>query len=953
MLRPISLLLTVFTGFSALVYEVAWQRFLATLLGSHSEATAAVLGLFLGGLALGYRLFGALTLGLARRAEARGRAPRLLRLYGLVEASIGAYALLFPILFVGVQALSFRIPHAPGGLGFGFDVALSAILIVPPAVLMGGTIPVLTQALARSVGEATRVHAWVYAFNTLGAFFGALAAGFVLVPRLGLVGCMVAMGVLNLCAGAAFLVLGGGERGAAPAPKDAATESPAGVAAYALVALLVGFSMMTVQTVLNRIGALAFGASHFTFAMVVAVFVLSIALGSLAVSALRRIGPRLIVGSQALLAVLLFLLYTPLPSATVGAWKLRLVFRNDDIAFYPYYLAAFACLLFMLALPVGLSGATLPLLFHHLRRQGAELGSVAGRLYAWNTLGSLLGALLGGYILFFWFDLHQVYRLAVAMLGVAVGVLAVRLLRAPAIATAALVVAPFLVALTLLSPWDPMLLSVGLFRERGIAGTEKRGATASGVELRMPFYVDDPIASIAVREWDEENGVGRAIMSNGKSDSAIPDDYPTTALIGLLPALLADRCERAFVVGYGTGVTAGELAALDSVREVVVAEISPGVMQAAPYFEEGNLGALSTSKVRAIRGDAYRLLMRDAQRYDVIASEPSNPWVTGVEMLYSREFLEAAKARLSPGGVYLQWTHTYESDTATVALVLRTLLSVFDRVAVWYALETDLLILGFADGAYQPDLARLERRASSPDYRAGLSRAGIEGIPELLAHELLPVGVASAARLEGPLHTLLHPRLSHSAARAFFRGDEAKLPWMYTPRGALLGKRNSLLRRYTRLHGGERMSDGLRGRVLDETCRIRIRQCATLLAAWLHEERNSIAVETWVKNFHDWPAGSAPLDFELVAELVALYDRVPEAGGSEVGAYARADRATDLFTGYYHHAAPFRRVTVLQRWRDCFDSDDRDRCHAGFQRARRHFGHSDRIPELDAPGGRG
>jgi spermidine synthase len=209
-----------------------------------------------------------------------------------VEAAIGAYALLFPLLFRAAQALSLRLPLGSSGLGFSLDVLLSALLIGPPAVLMGGTIPILTQALARDLQDATRVHALVYAFNTGGAFLGALAAGFWIVPALGLVGALIAMGCLNLFAGAAFFALGQhpAERAAALAHASATAPAAApGFAAFGAVALLVGFAMMAVQTVAIRVGGLSFAASQLTFSMVVAVFVLCIALGSLGVSALPRI----------------------------------------------------------------------------------------------------------------------------------------------------------------------------------------------------------------------------------------------------------------------------------------------------------------------------------------------------------------------------------------------------------------------------------------------------------------------------------------------------------------------------------------------------------------------------------------------------------------------------------------------------------------------------------------
>jgi spermidine synthase len=173
--RPLVLALTVVTGFTGLAYEVTWQKYLSILLGAYSEATAAVLGLFLGGLSLGYWLFGALTRSLVARGRESGRPAPLLRVYGAVEAGIGAPCLLFPRYFALVRGASVSLPTGAGPLAFAVDVALAALSIVPPATLMGGTIPILTQALARSLADATRVHALVYASNTAGAFAGTLA----------------------------------------------------------------------------------------------------------------------------------------------------------------------------------------------------------------------------------------------------------------------------------------------------------------------------------------------------------------------------------------------------------------------------------------------------------------------------------------------------------------------------------------------------------------------------------------------------------------------------------------------------------------------------------------------------------------------------------------------------------------------------------------------------------
>ena len=173
MTRAVALFLAIFTGFTGLVYQVTWQKYLATLLGSHSEATAAVLGIFLGGLSLGYSVFGTITTRLVDRAAARGKSPNLWLVYGGIEAGIGIYALAFPWLFRGMLNVSHMLPHGNSGIGFVGDVIVAALLIGPPTVLMGSTIPVLTQALSRSIEDATRFHAFVYGLNTVGAFVGA------------------------------------------------------------------------------------------------------------------------------------------------------------------------------------------------------------------------------------------------------------------------------------------------------------------------------------------------------------------------------------------------------------------------------------------------------------------------------------------------------------------------------------------------------------------------------------------------------------------------------------------------------------------------------------------------------------------------------------------------------------------------------------------------------------
>jgi spermidine synthase len=946
MTRFVALLLTVLTGFTGLVYGVAWQKYLATLLGSHAEATAAVLAIFLGGLAVGYALFGNATRKLAQRAHRSGHSPQLLLFYGGIEACIGLYAFVFPALFGAVQSISLLVPlHA--GLGFAFDVVLTLGLIGPPAVLMGGTIPILTLALAGDLQHATRIHAWVYGFNTFGAFAGALGGGFFLVPLLGLDGVLYAMGGLNLCAGAIFALLD--RFGGRVAPDLVTAEelpgAPKGFAGYAAVACLGGFSMMAVQTTLNRIGGLALGASHFTFAMVVAVFVLCLALGSLAVSLLPRIPPLAIVGSQWLLVVLLGWLYFALPDTPYYAHAIRMLFRNELASFYPFHFAVFSGAFAFLLLPIGLSGALLPLLFHHLRREVGTLGAVAGRLYSWNTLGSLVGALLGGYVLLFWLDLQQVYSIALAALILGAATLTVLVLRISPIAVALLVALPGLLVLMLMPDWDQHRLSVGVFRAREPVATTFSGPDTFFTQRENPkivFHADDPTSTITVRANRRKKGQpDLTLFSNGKSDGNSISDYATMGLAALVPALFAEDLERCFVIGFGLGVTTGELAALEGTREVHVAEISQGVIDAAPLFADANLGASRAPKVKIQRSDAYRALLRSEGQWDVVASEPSNPWVTGVEMLYSLEFLQVVRERLAPGGVFAQWFHLYELDKQTIELVLRNYAAAFSHVSLWLTMTNDVLLVAFDRPDRALDITALEARFRRADFSAGFARVGIQDFRALLAHEQIPLGTLQAADPTGELHTLLRPVLSHYAARAFFRGGWAAVPKFVKPRSARIGVQNSLLRRAVEREG--RIPEEAFEPITREFCRISFAaDCATLFARWRHDYPDSPRLPSalaWARNLptERGPRSANKSGVELLladAKLAALERLFGGGDASTAHGPAHAQKLTMNYLRHYNYALPFDRGVLEDAWARCTTPP----CSAALRKAEEMLG---------------
>ena len=384
------------------------------------------------------------------------------------------------------------------------------------------------------------------------------------------------------------------------------------------------------------------------------------------------------------------------------------------------------------------------------------------------------------------------------------------------------------------------------------------------------------------------------------------------------------------MIGYGSGVTVGELAALGSVRQVVVAEISRAVLAAAPLFDFASQAASQNPKVVTLRSDAYRALLRSEGSFDVIVSEPSNPWMAGIELLYSREFLAAARGRLEPGGVFAQWYHQYENDLESVELVLRTYVAVFDEVAVWYAGSADLLVLGFQASVPAPQLLeRLGRRALQPDAAAGLRRAGVKSVSELLAHELIPAGVLHAANLAGPLHTLTHPRLSDLAARAFFRGGVAQLPFTGYAEPARIGAENSLVRRLL-ADADPALRSRLRAELAAEACSHRKAPCGAWLGDWLRREPESPALATLRekaakarRNF------GGPLPAAIPDEIAELLGP-PGAADSAIPLTLALQR-TQLFHRFYQHALDFDEQRLLDDWRRCRHPADPAACARGLE----------------------
>jgi spermidine synthase len=762
------------TGAAGLIYQVVWQQYLARILGSEHAATAIVLAVFLGGLAAGYLMSGALS----------RRMPNALACYAALEGIIGLWALAFPTLFRFVDSLTSAWSFASPYLLILQGSFSAAILLGPPTLCMGGTVPLLTRALSESLEAATCVHARVYAINTLGAFVGTLAAGFVLIPVFGLPDTLRNAAILNLAAAGFF-----GLRARVSVQKQARSETVADKTARRYpaailygVAFLSGAYVMTLENVLIRTTDLAVGPSNASFSLIVGVFVLCIGMGSLVVGAGKRLSANALIWNQVWLSVGLLALFTTLDKWPYAAHIVRVTFQSNPAGFWSHKFALLGAFTLLLALPIGLAGATLPIAFHELRRDLNRVGWSSGILFFWNLIGAVAGSLVGGWLLYIWIGNAPIFLLAT---GLAAGsaALAAAGRESRLIFPAA---APLLLAILLLvfRPfYQSERFAIGTFRIATPNPETWHGPRAYYARLfsRLPVkaYRDGPGATVAV--VDNESSapapshpgdpppLDRAIYVNGKSDSSTASDRETLRLLAHLGPMFSQNQERALLIGLGTGVSAGELALWPQFRQIVVAELLPEVADMLPFFSDATHTVQNDPRLDIRLGDAFRVLRRSSEKWDVILSEPPNLWVRGISQLFSRDFYAIAKSRLNTGGVFVQWLEGFTINEEIAHRVAATLRSEFENVAVFRGTTGDFLFVATSRPLGDPDLqAAMERAATVPAVSASLNEIGVTD-QAALAGRQLPGAFVTQGDIEP--ETLDEPQLHYLAGRSAFMPD--------------------------------------------------------------------------------------------------------------------------------------------------------------------------------------
>ena len=670
------------SGFAGLIYESVWTQYLKLFLGHAAYAQSLVLAVFMGGMAA----------GAAWCARRSARFANPLAAYAIVEAIIGLASLAFHPVFTAVTDWSYA-SLLPGlgreWLAFGAKLFICGALILPQSVLLGMTFPLMSTGLARAHrGSAGESLAMLYFTNSLGAAAGVLTSGFLLIDELGLPGTLVAAGVLNL---AIALVVWLISRPARHAVIERADDTDEGAIPVLLaVAFFTGLASFIYEISWIRMLSLVLGASTHSFEVMLATFIFGLAVGGLAMR--RRVDtaaePVKLLAWVQIVMGLAAALTLPVYDWTFGLMETLLKgIARSDTGYLIFNLSGAGIAALVMLPATFCAGMTLPLITGALLRRGTGEQAI-GQVYAANTLGAIAGVLLAVHVGLPLLGLKGTL-LSGAVVDIALGLALLGFLELrKALIWAAGASAVVLVALTLGVELDPHKMTAGVFRH---------GDIGSSREATILFNKDGKTATVHLVKYPE----AVSLRTNGKSDGSINldptgergTDEITMVLTAALPLALKPETKSAAVIGIGTGLTTHTLLQSLDIERVETVEIESAMAEASRGFMPRNRATFVDPRGTIFIDDAKSFFSTHDRRYDLIISEPSNPWVSGVSGLFTREFYRRVRKHLNSGGLLVQWIQLYEMDASLVATVLGALGEEFPHYAVFAPSDYDLLIV--------------------------------------------------------------------------------------------------------------------------------------------------------------------------------------------------------------------------------------------------------------------
>ena len=718
---PLILLLFVGSGCAALIYEVVWFQLLQLSVGSSAVSLGILLGTFMGGMCLGSLLLSRLI----------GTRPHPLRVYAALELGIGAFGLLalFALPFAG------RVYTSVAGTGQAnlyLRAVVAGICLLPPTILMGATLP----AIARWVKATPSGVAWLgyfYGGNIVGAVAGCMLAGFYLLRVFDMPTATYVAVALNVLV--AFLALALARRATyVPAAIEPAALAPAPDARLVYVAIaLSGLTALGAEVVWTRILSLLFGATTYTFSLILAVFLVGLGIGStVGADMARRIrSPRIALGWCQLLLCVTMAWAAYAAGASLPYWPINpSISTNLTYTFQLDLLRA----LWVLLPSTLLWGASFPLALGAVAREADDPGRVVGGVYAANTVGAIVGALATGLVLVGTVGSQVTQQILIGVAAVSGLLLLVGItpqsdthpaMRARAVAIlVAVVCLSALVLARTVPPLPGLLVAYGRY-------------AATWVGVNQVEYVGEGVtATVAVSRTPE--GVLNYHNAGKIQASSEPQDMRLQRMLGHLTTLVPKNPARVLVIGCGAGVTAGAVSIDPMVKAQTIAEIEPLVPEVvSTHFSAHNFNVVRNPKVRIHLDDARHYLLTTDEKFDAITSDPLDPWVKGAATLYTREFFQEVKEHLNPGGVVTLFVQLYESNDAAVKSEIATFLEAFPNGAVFANTVNnqgyDVVLFGQL-GNEPIDVDAVQARLSSPEgepIRQSLAEVGINSAVEL------------------------------------------------------------------------------------------------------------------------------------------------------------------------------------------------------------------------------
>jgi spermidine synthase len=703
------------SGLAALIYEIVWFQLLEFVIGSTAASLAVLLGTFMGGMCIG-------SLAFARIVPASWHP---LRVYAVIEAGIGLMAILVLYFLSPAADLYSKIGSQTAGTGLLMRALLCTAFLLPPTVLMGATLPCAAR-WAGSTRQGVSRLGMLYTANLAGAVFGCLLAGFYLLRSYDMtVATFTAVAINALCATLAFAL-------AFAAPYRARAISPAAIRAplrletvivYFTIAMS-GLTALGAQVVWTRLLSLLLGASVYTFSIILAVFLLGLGMGSSAGSLLARRSQNSLVQlgwcqfcliaaiAWAAFSIGAWLPYWPIdPRLSTNPW---LTFQLD-LARCIWVVLPAACLW----------GASFPLALAAAVPQHKDEGRMAGAVYAANTAGAIVGAIVFSLIVIPALGTLWAQRILIAAAALSAMVAVLPRLQVQSGFPAARGDAARIAGLAALIG-APVAAAVLAYGTPPVPGS----LYAFGRMMMSPDYGSTPVytgegmnASIAVSK--DEDGT-RYFHVSGKSEaSSVPTDMRLQRMLGHLPALLNPKARSVLVVGFGAGVTAGTFVTYPGIERIVICEIEPLIPRMiSGYFSEENYNVVKDPRVEIVYDDARRFALTTKEKFDIITSDPIHPWVKGSASLYTREYFELVKQHLKPGGVVTQWVPLYESTLDVVKSEMATFFSVFPDGIAWINNREgggDVVLFGQAEPAPINADAAVERLDDTANARAATS----------------------------------------------------------------------------------------------------------------------------------------------------------------------------------------------------------------------------------------